>query len=181
MQTQSEGGASMNRTARVSAITGLALLLASPLAPAATINLFATLDGSQEVPSNGSAGTGTGVLVYDDISNLLEWNISWSGLSGDATGMHFHGPAAPGVNAGIQVNIGAISGLTSPSIGSTTITEPQESELLGGLWYINIHTNEFMGGEIRGQVQVVPVPAAAWLFGTGLVGLYGFMRHRRSR
>lgn len=31
-----------------------------------------------------------------------------------------------------------------------------------------------------GQVGVVPVPAAVWLFGSGLVGLLGFMRRRNT-
>jgi archaellum component FlaG (FlaF/FlaG flagellin family) len=32
---------------------------------------------------------------------------------------------------------------------------------------------------VNSQVQVVPVPAAAWLFGTGLMGLLGSMRSRK--
>jgi len=31
-----------------------------------------------------------------------------------------------------------------------------------------------------GDVAVVPVPAAAWLFGSGLIGLFGFARRRRT-
>ena len=47
-------------------------MLSAP-ASAATINLSATLEGSQEVPPNASPATGTGTMVYDDISNLLSW------------------------------------------------------------------------------------------------------------
>lgn len=154
---------------------GLAVLLLAfcpALLQAATINLFASLDGSQEVPANASTGTGSAVITFDDVSKLLSWDITFSGLTGAATGMHFHGPAAAGVNAGVRVNVGGISGLTSPSTGSTTITDAGwETELLSGLWYLNIHTATFPGGEIRGQVQVVPVPAAAWLMLSGLAGL----------
>ena len=148
------------------------------LASATTFSLVANLESSQEVPANGSLATGFASMAFDDTSNLLSWDISWSGLSGPATGMHFHGPAAPGVNAGVAVNIGSISGLNSPSIGSANITDAQATDLLAGLWYINIHTVAFPGGEIRGQVGVVPVPAAVWLFGSGLLGLVGFARRK---
>jgi hypothetical protein len=66
-------------------------------------------------------------------------------------------------------------------IGMATLAnETQESELLSNLWYINIHTTSFGGGEIRGQVQVVPIPAAVWLFGSGLLGLVALARRRKS-
>ena len=47
-----------------------------------------------------------------------------------------------------------------------------------GLWYVNLHSDAFNGGEIRGQISVVPVPAAAWLFVSGL-GMLGWMRRRQ--
>ena len=165
-----------------SARYGLALLLfvLNPaLVQAATINLFANLDGTQEVPSNGRTGSGTAVITFDDVSKLLSWDINFSGLTGPAISMHFHGPAPAGTNAGVRVNVGNISGLTSPSMGSTTITDAAwETELLSGLWYLNIHTAMYGGGEIRGQVEVVPVPAAVWLMFSGLAGLALAARRR---
>jgi hypothetical protein len=83
----------------------------------------------------------------------LSWDISWSGLEGNITVAHFHGPAPPGMNAGIQVDWGTISGLVSPSIGSATLDAAQAADLLAGLWYINIHSDLFLSGEIRGQVE----------------------------
>jgi len=155
-------------------------VLAVP-ASASIVTLNATIDTSQVIPvGTGSLGTGTATMTLDDITNLFSWDISWSGLSGPATAMHFHGPAPAGSNAGVQVNIGAISGLTSPSIGAATISGAQASDLLAGLWYINIHTSAYPGGEIRGQVQVVPVPAAVWLFGSGLLGLMGLARKKAT-
>ena len=158
----------MRRIKRVAfAVT---LLLAVP-AHAVIIPLSATIDCVQEVPStcSGTSGSGSASITLDNVTNLLSWNISWSGLTGSPTGMHFHGPAAAGVNAGIRVDIGAISGLSSPSVGSTNISAAQASDLLNGLWYINIHTAAFPGGEIRGQV--IPEPTTAALLGLGLVGL----------
>ena len=156
----------------------LSIAMLPTVAQAAIINLGAVLDGGQEVPPTLSAGTGSATITLDDLTNELSWNIIFSDLSGPAVGAHFHGPAPAGINAGVQVNIGAVSGLFSPMIGSSVINDSQESDLLAGLWYINIHTAEFPGGEIRGQVNVVPLPAATWLFGSGIVMIYGLLRRK---
>jgi hypothetical protein len=151
-------------------------------ASAAIINLTASIDGNQEVPPTGSPATGTGTMAYDDVANLLSWNISYtaSTMLGTPTVSHFHGPAQVGSNAGVQVDIVANSGgIASPMVGSATITEPQELDLLAGLWYINIHSTAVPSGEIRGQVNVVPIPAAVWLFGSGLLGLIGLARRKK--
>jgi hypothetical protein len=92
-------------------------------------------------------------MDFDPSSNELSWTIEFSDLSGPATGAHFHGPAEEGANAGVQVNIGEISGLTSPSAGSTELTSEQASMLMDGQMYINIHTEANPNGEIRGQVS----------------------------
>ena len=162
-------------------MTSIFMLLSIPVG-AAVIPLEATINGAQANAGAGTGSTGTGfaTMTLDDSSNLFSWDISWSGLLGNETVMHFHGAAPAGVNAGVQVNFGAISGTSSPSIGSTTITGAQATDLLAGLWYINIHTDRDPGGEIRGQVQVVPIPAAVWLFGSGLLGLVGIARRKKA-
>jgi len=128
------------------------------------------LSGAEQVPAVATAGSGSATVTYNDVTNLLGWNVTFANLTRPAILAHFHGNAAPGVNAGVQVDIGAISGVTSPMIGSTTITDTQETGLLGGLWYINVHTSQWPNGEIRGQV--VPEPSSlALLVLAGLAGL----------
>ncbi len=148
-----------------------ALALGAGAAQATVYNFNFPIEGSQEVPVVVTPGSGTGSVTYDDVSNELSWTITYSGLTGTATLSHFHGPAPVGVNAGVQVNIADLSGgIASPMVGMTTITEVQETDLLDGLWYVNIHSTFAGGGEIRGQV--VPEPASlALLAGGGLLVL----------
>lgn len=170
----------MSRIKSLSVVAAISVFLALPTwSYAAIYSLYASIDGPQ-VPTV-SPGTGVGLMTYDDVSNQLSWNITFSGLLAGATASHFHGPAAPGASAGVQVTIplGAFTGMTSGNLtGMATITGTQETQLLSDLWYINIHTSLYTGGEIRGQVQVVPLPAAVWLFGSGLLSLGAFMRRR---
>lgn len=143
------------------------------------INLSSTLNAAQEIPAPtgvpANAG-GSAKIAYDPVSNLLGWNIAWENLTGPAVGMHFHGPAGFGETGGVQVNVGEISGLTSPSIGSTIISDDFESQLLAGDWYINIHTAANGPGEIRGQI--VPEPSGIC---TTLLGVLGLLVCRRRR
>jgi hypothetical protein len=111
----------------------------------------AALSSDQEVPPTGSMATGTAAITLDRASNELAWRINYNGLSGPATAAHFHGPASPGSNAGVVVNLG--NDLDSPITGSTILTDAQEREFLAGQWYVNIHTAAHPDGEIRGQVQ----------------------------
>ena len=133
-----------------------ASLGATTLANAATFDFVATIDGAQA--GTTSSATGSATMTYDDATGEFSWDIAWTPLEGNITVAHFHGPAEPGVNAGVQVNFGSISGLTSPSIGSATIDAGQAADLLAGLWYINIHSDIEPGGEIRGQVELVQAP-----------------------
>lgn len=117
--------------------------------PAFADKMKATLDGKQEVPPNTSAGKGTADVDWDAASKKLSWKLNYSGLSGPATAAHFHGPAAPGANAGVAV---PISNTASGSEGSATLTDAQAADLAAGKYYINVHTAANPGGEIRGQV-----------------------------
>jgi hypothetical protein len=144
-----------------------ALLVASS-AGAATINLLASMDGAQANAGvgTGSPGIGSGVITLDTVTNALTWNISWSGLLGTPSLMHFHGPALTNQNAGVQVGVGVLG---PPVIGNAVISDLQEADLLAGLWYLNLHTTAFAGGEIRGQVLVVPEPSTLALIGAGFL------------
>jgi hypothetical protein len=123
-------------------------LLAVP-AMAETVNFKATMNGATEVPPNQSKGTGAVTATYDTATKKLSYKGNYSGLSGDATMAHFHGPAEAGKNAAVAVPIKDVK----PSFeGSADLTDAQAADLMGGRWYVNVHTAANPGGEIRGQV-----------------------------
>ena len=133
-----------------------ALLAAACLLPLAghaeMVKFGATMNADTEVPAKaapGAAGTVTATLDTD--TRKLDYDASWNGLTGPATMAHFHGPAEPGKNAGVQVKIGDANP-ASPTTGSATLTEEQVTQLTSGQWYANVHTAANPGGEIRGQL-----------------------------
>ena len=117
-------------------------------------NLSGNGNAAQENnPANTSPGTGTLTGTYNKSTNKLTYTIAWTGLTGTAAALHFHGPALAGTNAGIAVPLTITnSAAAGGANGEVTITEAQEADLLAGKWYWNVHTAAFPGGEVRGQV-----------------------------
>lgn len=158
----------------------LSMLLLPSGAAATTINLSASIDGAQANAGagTGSSGSGSASLTFDDATNLLSWSGSFSGLTTSYTVAHFHGPAGPGVNGGVQVGISSVldpGNLSGTFNGSATLGATQAAQLLAGDWYINIHSTTDPGGEIRGQV-LVPEPGTLALL--SLAGLALVIRRK---
>ena len=128
-----------------------AFALAGPAAHAEMLTFHANMAGGQEVPPHDVKGTGTVEATLDTATKKLDYTATWQGLTGPATMGHFHGPAAPGANAGVVVPWG--NNITSPFKGSATLTDAQMADLEAGKWYANVHTAANPGGEIRGQMM----------------------------
>ncbi len=158
------------------------------------ISTFAlSLTGAQEVPSNPSPANGIFMGTYDNATNTLSFDLIFNGLLGATTVSHFHGPAPFGINAGVQIPlVGFPAGVSSGTYSNSFVLTPaQEADLLNGLWYLNIHTSLYPGGEIRGQivegtltgdcnVPVVPVANWALVIGGILIGAFTiFMLKKR--
>ncbi len=128
------------------------------IAGAASAQPFmADINGAQQNPPVFSPGVGQGCFTLD-ANFMLHYDISFSGLLGTEILAHFHGPAPAGINAGVQIPLP----LGSPKIGSVgPLTALQVAQLTSGLWYVNIHSTLFGGGEIRGQVLTGTCPPVA--------------------
>jgi hypothetical protein len=130
------------------------------IGPASAQDYSAALDGLQEVPPNASPASGSGLFNLDG-DNVLTYNISFSGLVAPETGAHIHGPGSEGVNAPVVFSLPA----GSPKIGFVgPLTAAQAADLNAGLYYVNIHSSTYPGGEIRGQIlaTAVPVENSSW-------------------
>jgi hypothetical protein len=148
----------------------------------------ATLDGAQETPPVATPATGTLTGTYDDVTNVITWSGTFTGLLGTSSDAHFHGPAAIGVGpAGVLVPITAAGGDTFPIgvtsgsySGTATLSDLNETRLLDELIYINIHSTFAPGGEIRGQLiaTVIPEPKTLALLALGLSALAAGVRAR---
>ncbi|MDP1740101.1 MAG: CHRD domain-containing protein [Polaromonas sp.] len=125
------------------------------MTPKSTQLAFTTqLRGANEVPPAATNATGQVDAVLNKDTNLLQWKMTYDGLSGPATAGHFHGPAMVGANAGVALPFN--NPVTSPMAGQATLTAAQAADLIAGKWYANIHTAKFPGGEIRGQMTLRP-------------------------
>ncbi len=162
----------------------------------AEIQFMAILENEQEVsnppiPEQGSGGIG--FFILNNAQNALSYDVTLTGLDLDGlqtpnnpndnvTRTHFH--AAPaGTNGGIvfgQIDpnhdlddrvvnpvTGRITGVWDGTEGNGTTLSAQLANLLAGNLYFNVHTSDHAGGEIRGQVLIVPEP------GTWLLGILG--------
>jgi hypothetical protein len=100
------------------------------------------------IPSTGSTGAGYSLISIDRANMRLGYDIAFTGLSSAETNCHFHGFSAPGTPSGVQHQL-----LIGPrKLGVWNYTAAQQDPILNGLSYTNIHTVNFGGGEIRGQL-----------------------------
>jgi len=137
---------------RIACLLAAAVLLAcaSP-GRSQDVRMSANLDGKRQVPPVETAGSATATVLFDKDTRTVTWDIYYTGLSGEPTAAHFHGPASSGAAAGVQVDL-APEGFSDPLRGSAQLTAEQADQLLAEDWYVNFHTAAHPDGEIRGQI-----------------------------
>jgi hypothetical protein len=115
--------------------------------PDPNVTFKATLSGASEVPANASAATGTATLTFNTTTKIFSLTVTHSIAT--ATNGHIH-KAAAGASGGV---IFPFSSFISPiAYTSVALDATQEADLNANLYYVNIHTAAFPGGEVRGQL-----------------------------
>lgn len=112
--------------------------------------ITASLSGSQHSPPVSSTGTGSATFTLD--GDQLSYVITYQNLVGTEIMAHIHN-APPGDNGPIVIPLPT----GSPKIGTATLTPLLMAELLAGNLYINVHSDLFPNGELRGNIAVSTV------------------------
>ncbi|HEX7085277.1 MAG TPA: CHRD domain-containing protein [Vicinamibacterales bacterium] len=139
----------------------------------------ADLRAADEVPAISSPATGRFRAVIDERGERVAYEVSYANLEADVLMSHIH-IAQPGVNGGIMVWLCQTPARPGPA-GTPTCPGPRDGVVTGeftaadvqavgpqgiapgefaevirairdGIAYVNVHSETFPGGEIRGQV-----------------------------
>lgn len=120
----------------------------------------ARMSGQQEVPANPSRAEASGTVILDPVRGTVTVSVLVSGITlAQLTAAHIHA-APPGVNGPVIVSLGLPSewqeihngeGITR-TVSNLPFPASQMQALRTGGTYLNVHTQTFPGGEIRGQL-----------------------------
>ena len=197
----------MNQIENVRRLVAVAALLVASGAGAEVTSYSTGLNGAAEAPPNASPGTGWATLWLHTTAHTMRLETSFSGLLGNTTAAHIHCctsvPEAGTVGVATQVPnfVGFPLGVTAGAYDFTFdltaatswnpafitanggSTASAEAALVAGLnadrAYLNIHTTQFGGGEIRGFLsRDVPEPALPALLGVAALAALVSRRRR---
>ena len=162
--------------ARATVLLGAGILTAcgsSKTTQPSNITFVATLTGANERPTpTGSSATGTWTGVLNPQTNVMAYTLTFSGLSANSIAAHIHAQSDANGTANVALNFASFAGATTPfTSGSTSGTAAGTVNLSGGtvtglvitgdsllkamnagMAYVNVHSTNFTGGEIRGQI-----------------------------
>jgi len=138
----------------------------NPITPSTPF--VANLLGANEVASSTPGletqdpdGFGTATVTFDLSKPGLEdvcWDLGYGNLTGTPIQAHIHGPAAPGILGAVVIGFTPFAALGPTSAtGCRLLTAPEAvnaADIVANPtnYYINVHTIDFAGGAIRGQL-----------------------------
>lgn len=129
-------------------LVGSLLLSCKDDEPNPNVVFTATMNGANERPTpNSSSATGTATLTFNTETKIFTLVVTFNGLT--ATNGHIH-KGAVDASGGV---VFPFTSFTSPiNYTSVALTTDQEADLNAGLYYVNLHSSAYPGGEIRGQL-----------------------------
>jgi hypothetical protein len=168
----------------------LALVAALP-AHAVTYTYAANMNAANENAGVISSGLGFAVVTFDDVALTVLVTENWAFLTSAVTGNHIHCCTATAGTGSSPVNLG-FTGVPTGTSGfytnTFTLSQSAFTTLLtgtaAGKAYVNLHTANYGGGEIRGFLQgpalPVPEPTSAALMLAGAVAVGSMVRKNRQ-
>lgn len=113
----------------------------------------ALMSGVNEVPEVTTEGRGLGIFQLNQSKTSVHIRVLFQGLTSDVTDAHIHN-APIGSNGGVIFDLGSM--IDGNKIEGTWEPGADLDALLAGELYINVHTADHPGGEIRGQITLLP-------------------------
>ena len=180
--------------------------VALPSAAGASFIATATLSGANQVPPVSTPAVGAATITYDSGLNTLTYQVTYLDLSTPLADGHIH-VAPAGSNGPVVVRfenlpLGATSATfggvardadLTGALGLTTVAQVA-AQIEAGNAYVNLHSEGFPAGELRGQLAVmsmsasmsmpgatsVPEPASLALLGVGVLAAVAARRSGRT-
>ena len=131
---------------------GLALATTpASAAPAAASPYHAVLSAAEENPTSGPAGgTGTASVTIDAAAGQLCYDLTWSAQVGAPSAAHIH-KGAKGTSGPIVVILNEPPSPKACVMAAGPVLQGIAADPSG--YYVNIHSNAYPGGAVRGQLQ----------------------------
>jgi CHRD domain len=107
------------------------------------------LSGDQEVPATASAATGVGTIVIKK-DQSVSGSIKTTGIEGTVAHIHL---AEPGKNGPPIITLNKTAPNTWSVPDGSKLTDDQYKSFKDGNLYVNVHSAEHKGGEIRTQLK----------------------------
>ena len=140
-----------------STIFGAAIFLTLLLSVAGRAEtFFANLQGAQEVPPVATSATGYARVSVNPTTLAYSYTVVFTGLSSNQTLGHIHAGATGGIGttASPVITFTVVGGTSGTITGSGTMTAQNLVDIRAHRAYVNIHSANFGGGEVRGQLGI---------------------------
>jgi hypothetical protein len=143
----------------LSSMMALAALASGVVALAADDDILftATLDAAGETWVVDSPGSGELELWLERETLRIQWKLTHRDLTTPPIAAGLYGPEVVGFNTALQIDMG--DDLASPIVGEAILTDGQFQYLIATRMYVNILTERYEKGEIRGQLRRTPTTA----------------------